>query len=302
MAAPVGPVVGDAEKACNRRLSAADVLAMLRPHWPAAEVHDVQLYQRAMTPRSATAAAAAAAAAIPQPQPQPQATTRLREAAASHRDCTSSERLEFLGDAVLGLAVAAYLHERYPREQEGFLSGMRAKVVNGAALAALATAPSLSLDRWVVLTRAQEDAQARRSAAVLEDAFEAFLGALFLDAGFGAAHAWLVAFLEANVDFPALVAGQDGARAQLTRHMHAAFKSAPRFSDLSVSVASNGAKHYTVGVRSGDGGAIVGTGVGTTRRAAEDAAAIRALLYYGQGGAAPLTPLLERPGRSRYSR
>jgi ribonuclease-3 len=255
--------VGDEANPCNRTLTEGDVLGVLRPFWPAAVVTDLRLYQRAMTHRSAGGRPAPAGAS---------------SAAVSS---STNERLEFLGDAVLGLVVAAYLHERYPLEHEGFLSSMRTKLVNGAMLATLAVVPALALHRWVVVSRQQEELQARRNPAVLEDALEAFLGALFSDAGFDAAATWLVGFLEAHVDFAALVAGRDGFKAQLSRHMHTAFNSTPHFSDLSVAGATDGTRHYTVGVRSGEGGALVGTGVGLTRRAAEDDAARRALAYYG---------------------
>ncbi len=111
----------------------------------------------------------------------------------------SYERLEFLGDAVLGLVTAAYLHERYDTENEGFLTRVRTKLVNGATLAGFAL--SLGLDKLIIMSRQIEDAGGRQNKNILEDCFEAFIGALYVDQGYQAASRWVVAFLEDTIDF-----------------------------------------------------------------------------------------------------
>lgn len=101
----------------------------------------------------------------------------------------SYQRLEFLGDAVLGLIVAERLMERNPRATEGRLTRSRASLVNRSALAVCAR--RIGLDSFVRLGRGAEKLGVRSSDAVLADLFEAVLGAIHTDGGFDAARAFL---------------------------------------------------------------------------------------------------------------
>ena len=98
----------------------------------------------------------------------------------------SNERLEFLGDAVLGLIVAGYTYERYPDFAEGKLAKVRSAVVNARVLAEVAG--SLGVGDVLLLGRGEEGSGGRGKASILADAFEAVLGAVYLDAGWDAAH------------------------------------------------------------------------------------------------------------------
>ena len=92
----------------------------------------------------------------------------------------NNERLEFLGDAILGSTVAEYLYRNFPDKSEGFLSQTRSKIVNGESLAQLTQ--SLGLDRFIVSHAFHFDTNKN----ILGDAFEAFIGALYLDQGYRA--------------------------------------------------------------------------------------------------------------------
>ena len=92
-----------------------------------------------------------------------------------------NERLEFYGDAVIGLAVSRLLYERYPDEDEGFLTARRAALVNRDALAHMAL--SLGLDRHLMLGRGEGEAGGATRPSVLAAAFEALAGALSLSEG-----------------------------------------------------------------------------------------------------------------------
>src|ERR1700728_4866718 len=96
----------------------------------------------------------------------------------------SNERLEFLGDAVLGLVVARYAYERYPHFPEGMLAKVRSGVVNARVLAEVAQ--RLGVGEVVLLGRGEEASGGRAKASILADAFEAVLGAVYLDAGWDA--------------------------------------------------------------------------------------------------------------------
>ena len=99
----------------------------------------------------------------------------------------SNERLEFLGDAVLGLVVARYSYERFPGFPEGQLAKIRSAVVNARVLAQVAG--RLGVGEVLLLGRGEEGSGGRTKASILADAFEAILGAVYLDAGWEAAEA-----------------------------------------------------------------------------------------------------------------
>ncbi len=105
---------------------------------------------------------------------------------ASVNDRTSSnERLEFLGDRVLGLIVANMLYDRFPNEEEGALSRRFTALVRRESLARVAI--NLDIQEFLILSRAENDVGGRDNPAILADACEAIIGAMFLDGGYDAA-------------------------------------------------------------------------------------------------------------------
>ncbi|WP_338555887.1 ribonuclease III [Paenibacillus sp. KS-LC4] len=106
-----------------------------------------------------------------------------------HGTIEHNERLEFLGDAVLQLLVSEFLFRSYPRRPEGELTRMRASVVCEPSLALFAE--RLALGAYVLLGRGEEQLGGRQRPALLADLFEAFVGAIFLDAGMDRARAFL---------------------------------------------------------------------------------------------------------------
>jgi ribonuclease-3 len=101
-----------------------------------------------------------------------------------------NQRLEFLGDAVLQLVLTGELYEKFPEFDEGPLTKARAKLVNRRTLAEHARA--LGLGAHLVLSRGEETNGGRERASTLADAFEALLGAIFLDGGFEAARGFIL--------------------------------------------------------------------------------------------------------------
>jgi ribonuclease-3 len=106
----------------------------------------------------------------------------------------SNERLEFLGDAVLGAVVAERLYEAFPDRDEGLLTRTRAALVNGKALAGYAEA--LGLGDLLLLSDNMAGAAGRTNPTILADAFEAVLGAIYLDLGFAAARRFVFDVLD----------------------------------------------------------------------------------------------------------
>lgn len=126
----------------------------------------------------------------------------------------SNERLEFLGDAILGSVTAEYLYLEYPDEAEGFLTRLRAKLVNGKALARLGV--SLGLDKLVeVSDNLRQQGQTQKFTSIMADAFEALIGALFLDQGPDAAKRFIIERMLEPQDLDALMAREDNHKSLL---------------------------------------------------------------------------------------
>src|ERR1700730_15940342 len=120
----------------------------------------------------------------------------------------SNERLEFLGDAVLGLIVTDHLFLTYPTLPEGELAKVRASVVNSAALAEVAAA--LDVGDALLLGKGEGASGGREKPSILADAMEALIGAVYLDRGWGAASDLVMRLLgERMVEAAAGPGGQD---------------------------------------------------------------------------------------------
>lgn len=197
------------------------------------------------------------------------------------------ERLEYLGDSVIGLAVASYLYERYPDGEPGFLTYMRSRIVNGQQLADFARL--LGFERFLVVSSQIEASGGRDSTNLLEDAFEAFVGAMYLDFndmrikneklnGFGiglqAAQVWLINFLEQNVDFTDIINNSDNYKERLIRYLTSSTGTAPKFLER-----ASGKDGVTVAVKNGDN--VIATFKAADKKAAEQGAARLALENLG---------------------
>ena len=249
----------------NKQIQRSDVVAILSRHVvvESDDIGNVEVYRRALT--------------------HPSYCRSPQHAALPPEGCyplqhESYERLEYLGDAVLNLIVASYLFERYPGENEGFLTRMRTKLVNGAMLAELC-GKYTKLGEFVMLSKTVEGvgSEGRVNKKVLEDAFEAFLGAIFVERGYDIARRWLVGFLEENVDFAHLVTHQKSPKETLNRYMMAQHGGLPRFEEMPCPKQG----HVGVAVRRKVGAPVIATGSGANKKEAEDAAARNALEYYG---------------------
>lgn len=202
------------------------------------------------------------------------------------------ERLEFLGDSVLSMALSAYLYHRYPNEDEGFLSTVRSRIVCGASLSELAAqhTPFKSfIDRiaknqccyYGNTANANTNANvacttvsAKAYARVLEDVFEAFLGAMFIDMGYSIAEKWIINFIETHVDFAAIILSKTSAKSELCRFYIKQYGYMPTFynenMESTVRSTIRNIEH-----------AIIGTGIGANKSEAENAAARAALKGLG---------------------
>ena len=116
---------------------------------------------------------------------------------AEHGEVCSNERLEFLGDSVLGIAVTHFVFAQFPHLPEGQLSEVRAGVVNSKALAEVAA--ELGLGPFLLLGKGEDAAGGRTKMSILADALEAVIAAIFLDAGMPAAEAFVLRILGSRI-------------------------------------------------------------------------------------------------------
>jgi ribonuclease-3 len=197
----------------------------------------------------------------------------------------SNQRLEFLGDAVLQLVLSESLYLQYPAEREGTLSRHRAVLANGPFLAGLAR--EIDLDRALRLGASEESTGGRERPSSLEDAFEALLGAVFLDGGMDAARR-VVAHLYGPLDQRLAAAGgaenPKGRLQELVQPEHGS--GALRYEVLRTE-GEDHARRFEVAVHLQD--RLLGTGRGTSKKTAEEAAARAALAALQQS--APLRRL-----------
>jgi ribonuclease-3 len=200
----------------------------------------------------------------------------LTHSSASRRGLAANERLEFLGDRVLGLAVAGLLYRRFAGEEEGDLARRFAVLVSRESLAQVAG--QIGLAPYLSLARGEEDSGGRGNPAILADACEAVIAALYLDGGLDAAKRFIerewASLVEQDRQPP-----QD-AKTALQEWAQAEGRKLPSY----VVVASEGPAHdplFTVEVRVE--GLAPATGAGRSKRAAEQAAAAEALRLAGEG-------------------
>jgi len=190
---------------------------------------------------------------------------------AAENDCESNERLEFLGDAVVDLAVADLIVTNYPRLDQGEGSLVRSRVVNEAALAL--AAQRLDLASHVRLGRGEEKKGGRDRPGLLADAFEALVAALYLERGYDAARTFVVNQLADDVAAAAETPSQVDPKARLTQWTIETGRERPVYE-----VSSHGPSHErsfraTVTID----GVEHGSGEGSSKKAAEVAAASAAL-------------------------
>ena len=179
----------------------------------------------------------------------------------------SNERLEFLGDAVLGLVVTDHVYRAYPELPEGQLAKVRASVVNSAALAEVAS--ELGIGDGLLLGKGEDASGGRHKPSILADAMEAVIGAVYLDGGLDAAASLVQRLLGDRIAEAAVGPGGQDYKTRLQELAARAFDQLPRYQ-----VEGEGPDHdKRFFARVHVGGVERGTGEGRSKKQAEQAAA-----------------------------
>lgn len=210
----------------------------------------------------------------------------------------SYERLEFLGDSILGMVVANYLYERFPDQSEGFLSKLRTKIVNGKMLGYLSD--KIGFPKFAIISKQVEESNGRTNYKIMEDIFEAFIGALFIDfqtlddkvilpskinlepitgSGYYIAEKWIISIIEKYIDFSEIIMQKNNYKDILVNYMQHNLQDTPKFFELNI-ITKNNNKIFNYCVKDRNN-SIIATSTGLSKRETENNVAKEALKYYG---------------------
>ena len=200
---------------------------------------------------------------------------KLLEQALTHRSfgAANNERLEFLGDAVLDLSVGEILYEKFPQADEGGLSNLRSQMVCQGALAA--KAKELGISEVLTLGQSASRSGGHQRESILSDAFEALVGAIFLDGGWEAARDFARRFMVVEDSMLEGLALRRDAKSRLQEFLQAKRLPPPQYQLKEISGPGHN-QTFSVVCRVGpDVPEFEGTGA--SRRTAEQVAAARSL-------------------------
>ncbi|ACF14021.1 Ribonuclease III [Chloroherpeton thalassium ATCC 35110] len=190
----------------------------------------------------------------------------------SKKKFVSNERLEFLGDAVLDLVVAECLYTRFPDYDEGKLTKLRSQLVNARTLASFAR--KIHLGSLLIVSEAAEAIGVRDSETTLADAFEALVGAIYLDSDYLQTKRFLEKKILEGIDFRELSSTDNNFKSVLLEYAQAHHLEIPTYTVIDEEGPSH-KKVFTVAVYIGD--EMLGKGVGRSKKAAEQLAAQQAV-------------------------
>jgi len=176
--------------------------------------------------------------------------------------CLNNERLEYLGDAVLGTIITEHLYKKYPDEKEGFLTKMRSRIVNGENLGELAHKIGLP----DLLVYKNKDTLPVRH--IYGDVYEAFIGAIFIDKGYKFTRKYILQkIIDIHIDLEKIESTDSNYKSQLIEWCQKNKKDVKFYTDNE----SNNSKRFISFVRIGD--SIFGSGTGLSKKEAEQNAA-----------------------------
>ena len=200
---------------------------------------------------------------------------RLLETALTHGSyrfdckgkCVDNERLEFLGDAVLGLLFADFVYKQYAESHEGILTILRSRVVNETGLAVVAR--KINLGQYIRLGHGERANGGRDRDSILGDTLEALFGAIYLDAGIDETGKIFIRLFKRQMQSLSDDVWEDNPKGKLQQVTQRLYRSSPTYAVLSEKGPSH-ARIFCVEVTSGDRKA---TGEGSNKQAAQVAAA-----------------------------
>ncbi|MBY0538862.1 ribonuclease III [Patescibacteria group bacterium] len=197
-------------------------------------------------------------------------TRASARALGTHR--THNERLEFLGDAVLELAVTDYLFRAFPESDEGTLTSYRAALVNAVMLGGIAE--GLGINEFLLLSKGESRDTGRARQTILANAFEAVVGAVYLDQGYEAAYGFIERHVLSKVDEMVKSGAWRDAKSEFQELAQAKYGLTPKYDTVSADGPDHD-KRFVISVSVGD--VAIAEGEGKSKQEAEQEAAKKAL-------------------------
>jgi len=254
---------------------------------------DISLYQKAFTHKSYTKKKLEDLEQGTEIVEKPEGALPLME--------YDNERLEFLGDSILSPIVAKYLYERFPEQDEGFMTRLRTRLVNGETLGLFSQ--EMGFGKFIIISRHIEDkCNGRNSIKLLEDCFEAFFGAMYLDfnnptegseiskeysnvydnfysgVAFQICEELFINIIEEKIDFADLILKDYNYKDQLLRYYQKTFHKPPKYKYINMEGEPN-SRVFTMSVLDIDGNVLT-IGNGNSKKKAEQDAAHNALIHF----------------------
>lgn len=194
-----------------------------------------------------------------------------RSYCAEHPGVKSNERLEFLGDSILGAVVGKYIFNRFTSYEEGELTKLRASVVSAQSLSKVAA--SIGLGKLLLLGKGEESSGGREKGSILSDSLEALMGVVYLELGFSAAEKLILGLMVPEIETHADGPGYSDFKSRLQEILAQLMMDSPRY--LVEWSGPDHARRFHAIVSSGDKN--LGQGTGSSKKIAEQSAAENAL-------------------------
>lgn len=250
----------------NRLFTRSDIQAILSKHSCDFKVTTLDLFQKAMVHSSYV-----------KRTEYTSPTGEEAQLAEKPKDCLalfdeSYERLEHLGDSILGACVSTYLMKRFPDENEGFMTDLKKEIVCNEMLGTLSQ--KIGLDKFYIISRHNEDVCAGRvNSKKLGDILEAFIGALWTESGndFRSLYSFVICLVETYIDIPRILMNNRNFKEQLQKLYQSKFHHTPTYAVISA--ATN---MYTMAAVD-ERGNHLGIGTAPTKKQAEQLAAKEAI-------------------------
>ena len=185
-----------------------------------------------------------------------------------------NERIEFLGDSIVNACTNSYLYERYPNQDEGFMTKLKTKLISGEYLSQFAK--YMDLKKYILISRHVENMNGRNNDRILEDVFESFIGALYLEVGFNACKSLIYNILNTRIDWSEIILYENNFKDILMKHFQKQKWPYPIYKELNVKGPPNN-RIFEIGIYDHEN-KLLGTGTGLTKKKCEQIAAHNALL------------------------
>lgn len=187
------------------------------------------------------------------------------------------DREEFLGDAYIRVILAKYLYLRFPNANSGWLSKNKSKLESTNALATIAYA--IGLNEYMIISKYYEMRDCRKKdEKKLEDTFEAFIGALYIEFGFEILEEFLLKLIEYELDLPEIISTDENYKEMLGNYFHSQKWPSPKWELLE---EGSGDKKLYVMAAVDNNGQYIGVGNGLSKKKAEQMASKQACINYG---------------------